>query len=342
MNPRTKTVLISLVKFAIPAAIITWLLWRITPEQWQLLQTQPKNYPLLVAALLVALVALTLSYTRWCLLVRCQGISLSVIEALRLGAIGFLLSFVSAGSVGGDLFKAVFLANRSPGKRVEAVASVVVDRGVGLLGLLLLVTIALCTLGPRTYSNTDDGSKIELIGNAAVLLTIVGLAVVGILILGGKPIDRLVRWAATWPRVGGLIERVAGPLRMFHEHPFAFAISLLMSVGVHTLLTLSIYMIARGLFADPPSLSDHFVMVQFANTAAALPLSPAGVGVTEAALELMYRVIPATPTTASGTLVALVYEMVKVAMAIIGMIFYWSAGRDVKSSLAALETGEDE
>ena len=336
MNQRTKSILLLIAKFAIPAAIISWCVSKVKPEQWQLLQEQPKNYSLLVAALLVALTALSLSYFRWCLLVRCQGISLAVIEAFRLGAIGFLLSFVSAGSVGGDLFKAVFLAKRSPGKRVEAIASVVVDRGVGLLGLLLLVTIALSVTEPRASAG-EDGAIIARVGQAAGLLTVVGLTVIGILILGGKPIDGLIRWSATWPFVGGLIERIAGPLRMFHQHPFAFGVSLLISVGVHVLLTLSIYMIANGLFSEPPSLADHFVIVQFANTAAALPIAPAGLGVTELAVDWLYRVIPETPTTASGTLVALVYELVKVAMAIIGMIFYWTAGREVKSSLSAAE-----
>ncbi|MEL7263559.1 MAG: hypothetical protein AAFP69_01945, partial [Planctomycetota bacterium] len=45
----------------------------------------------------------------------------------RLGAIGFLFSFVSPGSVGGDLFKAVFLARRARGKTTECFASVFAD-----------------------------------------------------------------------------------------------------------------------------------------------------------------------------------------------------------------------
>ena len=77
-----------------------------------------------------------------------------MLEAFRLGSICFLLSFVSPGSVGGDVFKAIFLAQRRPGKRIEAVASVLVDRGVGLYRLLLLVAAALVLTNP-----TDLGSS---------------------------------------------------------------------------------------------------------------------------------------------------------------------------------------
>ncbi len=334
MNPKITTTALALAKFAIPAGIIAWLLWRMKPEDWQALQDQPKNYGLLAIALLIALSAMALSFVRWWLLVRCQGITISVIEACRLGAIGFLLSFVSAGSVGGDLFKAIFLAKRSPGKRVEAIASVVVDRGVGLLGLVLLVIIALAFVDPPSIEGNRD---IKRIGQAAIALAVVGFSVVAVLILGGKPIDRLIRWAETWPMIGGLIERIAGPLRMFHQHPFAFGISLTLSLAVHLLLVVSIFLIARGLYASPPSLADHLVIVPLANVAAALPVAPAGLGVMEAAMDWLYRMIASPPTTASGTLVALVYEVVKIVLAIIGVAFYWSAGKEIRRSLDATE-----
>lgn len=330
MNHRAKTIFVSVGKFAIPAAIIFWLLWRMEPEQWEQLREQPKNFPLLAAALLIALCGMILSFVRWWLLVRCQGISISLVEALRLSSIGFLLSFVSAGSVGGDLFKAIFLAKRSPGKRIEAVASVVVDRGVGLLGLMLLVTISLAYIDRKPGIN---GENIAKIGQATLSLCVIGCTVVGVLVLGGKPIDCLIRRAATWPRVGRFVEQVASPLRMFHQHPFAFAISLVMSVCVHLLIVLGIFLIATGMYASPPTFKDHLVIVPITNVAAALPVAPAGLGLTEWAMDGLYQVIPPTPTVASGTLVALVYELVKVMMAIIGMIFYWSAGREVKSIL---------
>lgn len=333
MSRRRRTIALSAIKFLVPLLIISWLVWRVEPEQWEALRDRPIDYPLLVLAILASLLAFCISFFRWWLLVRCQGISIGIIEAFRLGAIGFLLSFVSAGSVGGDLFKMVFLARRSPGKGLEAVASVIVDRGVGLLGLIWLVALAMSQAG------RPSNPELTRIGDLAVVLAVLGTAVLLLLVLGGRAIDRSLSRAARWRYVGGWIDRVAGPIRVFHRHPWVFLGALPLSLAVHLSLAVGAHLIARGLYGDlAPGIGDHFVIFPIANLASALPIAPAGLGVLEAAMEWLYRVVPAEPTVASGTLVALVCELVKVIMAIIGMIFYWVADGELKSSLAAAQT----
>ena len=335
MNPHWKTLLATAAKFLIPAAIIAFLVWRIEPQQWDDLRSQPKNYSLLGLALVVALAAMSLSFSRWCLLVRCQGIELTMLEAFRLGSICFLLSFVSAGSVGGDLFKAIFLAQRRPGKRVEAVASVLVDRGAGLYGLLLLVAVGLLLADPP-----DADSEVISIATIKIATTVciaVGTLVLSVLVLGGRGVDRLILWGGSLRGVGGIVKRIGPPLRMFHSHPVAFAASIAMSLGVQSLLVISVYLIARGLYTDPPSLAEHFVIVPIGMLTSALPLTPAGIGVFEATIQALYNLVPATPTEASGTLVALVFEIVKVVMAAIGTVFYWTANEEVRHSLEIAE-----
>ncbi|MEM0925589.1 MAG: lysylphosphatidylglycerol synthase transmembrane domain-containing protein [Planctomycetota bacterium] len=330
-NPRAAV--LSVLKVLIPLGIIVYLLLtHVTPSQWQTLATHPKNYPLLCVALLVALGAISLSLTRWCLLVRCQGIELTMLEAHRLGAICFLLNFVAAGSVGGDLFKAIFLAKRRPGKRVEAFASVVVDRGVGLYGLLVIATIAFLVHGGGSSALGGDARMQQLQYLSAAFLGL-GTVVLVILVFGGRAVDRVVTRSAGLPVVGGVITRIGQPLRMFHDHPVAFAISILMSVGVHALLTVSIYLIAKSLYPSVPSFAEHCIIVPAGMLASALPLTPAGIGLLEAAIEWLYQVIPAQPTLASGTLVALVFELVKLIIAIVGTVFYWTANQEVIDSL---------
>ncbi|OYP34973.1 YbhN family protein [Rhodopirellula sp. MGV] len=323
-------------KIAIPLGIIVLLVSRIEPEQWESLSQHPKNYPLLVTALFVAVGAISLSFIRWCMLVRCQGIELTMLEAHRLGAICFLLNFVSAGSVGGDLFKAIFLAKRRPGRRVQAVASVMVDRGVGLYGLLLLASAAFIIQGQSLASGVDSEDMQKLRWGCGVLAGI-GTAVLGVLVFGGAFVDRLVRMGEKQPVVGGAIHRIGPPLRMFHHHPIAFGLSILMSLGVHFLLTVSVYLIACSLYASVPTIAEHIIIVPIGMLASALPITPAGIGVFEAAIEWLYHLIPAEPTLASGTLVALTFEIVKVIIAIIGTVFYWTAGEEVRESLEEAE-----
>ena len=338
-----KTTVLTIAKFAIPIAIIAFLLSRIEQNQWDELTSHPKDYRLLTGALLVAMTAVSLSFARWCILVRCQGIDLTMLEAFRLGSICFLLSFVSAGSVGGDLFKAIFLARRRPGKRVEAVASVLVDRGVGLYGLLLIVAAALLIRDPAdafALGDQQDGQlqlNIAEIKFATIVLASLGTAALGFLVLGGRVVDRLIRWGSNLPFVGGLVHRIGPPLRVFHSHPIAFGISIVMSLGVHAMLAVSMYLIARALYPAAPTLAEHLVIVPIGMLVSALPLTPAGVGLLEFAIDQMYKIIPAVKTAASGTLVALVFEIVKLIMGIIGTILYWTANEEVRHSLEVAE-----
>ena len=186
-----RSIALNAIKFIIPAVIIPILLWRVEPEQWDQLTQQPKHYGLLFAAFLIAIAATALSFARWCILVRCQGIALSMLEAFRLGAICFLLSFVSVGSVGGDLFKAIFLARRRPGKRVEAVASVLVDRASGLYGLLFLVVTGTLLLQPVEVRESAEG--LEDLKFAATTLFGIGTAALLVLVFGGRSVDRALQ-----------------------------------------------------------------------------------------------------------------------------------------------------
>lgn len=338
MNHRLRRGLLVVLKFLVPLLIIAWLVWRVDAEQWTMLRERPKSYGLFALAMGAFLIAISMTFFRWWMLVRCQGISLRLIDAFRLGSIGFLLSFISAGSVGGDLFKMIFLARRSPGKGVEAVASVIVDRALGVLGLVWLVALAM--------SGAGRASNPELIriGNVAVTLAIVGSLILAALVFGGRSIDRLLTRATRLNYVGGLVARMAGPLRVFHRHPQVFVTAFALSLGVHVMLVLSACWVARGLFgALAPSLGDHMVIFPIAALASALPIAPAGLGVLEVAMEWLYRVVPAEPTLASGTVVALVIEFMKILLAILGMVFYWAADREIDSSLKqARVTSESE
>ena len=64
-------------------------------------------------------------------------------------------------------------------------------------------------------------------------------------------------------------------------------------------------------------------------------------------MEWLYEIVPAEPTAASGTLVALAFEMVKVVMAVFGTVFYWTANQEERASLEIAEEqvaehGDDE
>src|SRR5262249_48107652 len=105
------------------------------------------NWNMMIGALVCTLIMATLSFVRWHILIRALGIDIRLADSLRLGALGFALNFVSPGSIGGDFFKAIFLAHGQPGRRTEAIATVIADRVLGLLTMFLLASIGILATG---------------------------------------------------------------------------------------------------------------------------------------------------------------------------------------------------
>jgi hypothetical protein len=205
---------------------------------------------------------------------------------------------------------------------------------VGLYGLVLVVSFGFMIIGASELG----GDNLERVRIATLALVMIGSGVLAFLVFGGRIVDRWMLRLSEVAKVGRLFVHIAGPLRMFHHHKLPLAVAILMSCGVHLGLAISIYMIAHGLYRDAPTLLEHAVMVPIGLLASALPIAPAGLGVFEAAMEWVYKVIPVPPTQASGTLVALTFEIVKLLTAVIGVLFYWTASDEVRQSIEEAET----
>lgn len=324
--PAVKNYLLTTLKIVFPIAIIAWLLTRIDADQLQQLRDRPKRWDLLAAAFVVATAAISVTFVRWYLLIKTLQLRFRLSDAFRLGFVGYLLNFVAFGAVGGDLFKAVFIAREQPGRRAEAVATVVVDRMVGLYALLLLTSAALL------LSNIPNPTvALTAICNVTYLATGVGGIFVLMMLTPGFTRGAVSEMLASLPKVGPLCQRLINSVRMYRDKKPTMIAILGMSMGVHALLATSIYLIAIALFEQPPTLAEHCVIVPLSNVAGALPLMPAGLGQFEFAMAELYEYVPAAgPGDVVGILVALAYRLITIGVASIGMVYYWTSRAQVR------------
>jgi glycosyltransferase 2 family protein len=222
------------------------------------------------------------------------------------------------GNVGGDLFKAVFIAREQPGRRTLAVATVFVDRLSGLFGLILLATLTIAILGlPVETTETIALRKLVYIAATGGAVTVV------LLMLPGFTTSPLLEWAINLPKIGGLLEHGISAFRMYRRQPLVLLNSAILSVAVHLLMTIAISLVARGLFANPPTFPEHLIIVPLSNLVGALPVTPAGLGTFEVAMESLYRTIPADKVDASAVTVALAFRVITIGVAAVGMCVYW-------------------
>ena len=285
---------------------------------------------LLRRSLALCMTATCLTFVRWYFLVRALDLPFRMADAFRLGFVGYLLNFVSLGSVGGDLFKAVFIAREQPGKRAEAVATVVIDRVIGLYVLFFVASVAALATGMISTQQRD----VRILVQATLWCTVIGGIFITALVMPGFTNGRVSTWLSELPRVGPIFGRLLEAIRMYRTRPGVLVLTCLLSVLVHVLNTVGIYLIARGLPGEYPSLGAHFIIASLGMLAGAIPLLPAGLGQFEGAMEILYQIVPggANVSPDEGLVVAFGYRAITITIAAVGMVFYFRGRRDVDAA----------
>lgn len=337
-----KKFLVTLLKIGISAAIIAYLVWHATrsedPDErnvFQQLLDQPKQWGVLALACLFCASAVMLTLVRWWYLVRALEIPLRFGSAMRIGLLGYLFNLAPLGIVGGDLLKAWMLAWQHREHRAKAVASVVVDRVVGLYLLFVVASAAILLTGFWTIEG--GAGLIREICVITFLVTIGGGAAIAALLFPGVTDGRGTRALARLPRVGHTIDRLIEAIRMYRRRPAVMVISSLMSVGVHCLFAVGVYFIARGLFGRVLSLGTHFVINPLSAATGALPLP---FGPFEALLEFFYNHVsePGIVTQkGQGLVVALAYRLICILIALVGACYYVGSRGEVAQVLREAE-----
>jgi len=115
--------------------LFSWVDWR---SGLQLLRQVRAEYLLLNFILFP--VALAVAARRWLVLLRPHGISLSLLEGVKIYWIGIYLSNFLPSNIGGDISRVGLMSRFN--KTAQIAASVVVERFLGLLALLLFASVA--------------------------------------------------------------------------------------------------------------------------------------------------------------------------------------------------------
>lgn len=344
---KLKKFLLILLKVSVSLGIVAYLVWDAAGTRneegenvFEQLLGQPKNWGLLGAAWILCASGVTLTLIRWWYLVRALELPLGFKDALRIGFLGYLFNLAPMGIVGGDLLKAVMLARANERRlRVRAVASVVVDRMIGLYVLFVVATAAILLTGVWKLPNPD----VRIICRVTFLLTAVGAVGIAVLLTPGFTDGRGTRALSRLPKIGKPIDHLIDAVRMYRRKPHVLIIASLMSVGVHSLFTVGIFLIACGLFGSENvlSLATHFVVSPLSASTGAVPLP---MGPFEFVLEFLYTHVPEQGVEIAkgqGLIVALSYRLIGLLIAAVGIGYYFGSRREVAEVMHEAEREQE-
>lgn len=298
---------------------------------------------LLILGALCCMLGAVLTFIRWWYLVWSLGIPFRLTDALRIGFIGYLFNLAPAGVVGGDVIKSVLIARRHPKDRTKAVASVFIDR---IIGLYILFVVALGAAMLSGLWQLDD-PQTQAMCYVAMGVSIVGVIGIGLLMWPAVMDGRLVRKLEHVPKVGHIFEKVVEALRQYRDQPLVLIIAALITVGVHTSVGTGIYLIAKSLYSD----STNFATLPYGETLLVFALSastgaiPLAAGPFETLLNFLYvsvgKAINVATRLGQGTVIALMYRVCTIAIAAIGFIYYLLSRREVVEVMHDVEELED-
>jgi glycosyltransferase 2 family protein len=287
------------------------ILWVVRGQNWWELAGVFRNLNPWYFALALAVYAMAqvVIAVRWWLLLRAQSIYIDVRAAVRLFFLGLFYNNLMLGSVGGDLLKAWYVTKHTD-RRLEGVLSVFVDRAIGLAGTLLLAVLAYGLLvrghiAARTGAREPAPPGWLSQHRALIVLwaAMVGAAMVVILLVHPAGRARMVQAAGkAWLRGVWLLGRVKDAIVVYCSKPWTLLCAMILTLAGQGAVIAAFWLLGRNLGVDA-GLRYYFVAFPLGWVVGAIPISVAGLGITEAGTVGFFCYLTGAPREAITALV---------------------------------------
>jgi len=291
------------------------------------------HWPLLLAAVGVRFGSLCFTFLRWWLLVTGIGLPFRIGDAFRLGLLGEAFNSMGPGSAGGDLVKAGLLVKDHPSHRASAMATVLLDRVLGLWALFFVGALA---------SLIPAASKLSPEMQWAVYLlwivSITGLMGIMLLLIPRVTHSQVMHWMTTWRGIGQIVRELMTSVALYQGRPQAIAMAASLSLLGHIGFLTTFFLCAVAVHGDQqiPSYVDHLIGIPCPEALSAVIPTPGGLGALEWAIAWFYQqhqqIVDPYSTTellevanANGLLTALAYRVSAIPIAILGIAFYFTS-----------------
>lgn len=299
-------------RFAIGVALL-WYLFAAGNLEWTTLRGLVDRWWLSLAVMALMLVGLWCTSWRFAILLRPRGLDISVPASMRLTLIGVFFNNCLPGAGGGDVVRMYYGARGHEGRRAEIVTVMVLDRVTGMFGLILWPLL----VAPFVRNLWADQVVLRtLLGGGLATLTAMTVAFAlswSRLFEVGGPVRRLL---ARLPG-GALLDRVVDTVSSFRQCPVAVFQAVGISLLGHTLAMAGALAIAAAVNPDGFSWGMS-ILIPLGFMANAIPLTPGGLGVGEAAFDSLFRL----GGLAGGAEVLLGWRFFILGIGLFGLVLY--------------------
>ncbi len=310
-----KKILVTLFQLAATIAVLYWVYH--DPEKRAQMVEALKNaqYQWVAIGILGYVLVEIAAAFRWHVLLKVQGIHLSLPRLSGLFLIGMFYNQFLPGGTGGDIIKSYFLLKETPDKKAGALLAVIFDRFIGLVALIA-ITGALISLRYDFLSKTTETRWL-----LRFLLVLLGASILGLLstfvISGFNLFHSLPK---KFPGREKLIE-ISAAYHLYARHWRATLAAFGASIVAHLATFATFLCVAYSLRANV-KIVDFFAVMPIERTISAMPISFAGIGWREKVLQIMLHGLCGVPE-ATAILIGSLSFLVVLICCLPGAIVYF-------------------
>jgi uncharacterized protein (TIRG00374 family) len=303
---------------------------------------QSANGWLLALAVTFFPITFVITSYRWERLLRAVDVHMGLGRAFVINMVGAFYNTFMPGSTGGDVLKAWYAAKQTEHHKMHAVVSVVLDRIIGLLALVMVggVMASLQYLRDPNLSNPTSRVCFQV---ALLCAAIMASVVLAIPIMFNPTIRSYLGFDFILDRLPATarhhFERAREVLRIYRANRGLLLWALFITIPVHVTVVLSALVCGRafGLEIQP---WYYFTIVPVIVLAGSIPISPQGAGVMEITAIQLTKTQGTSVTQAVA--LTLCIRVVQILWNLSGGIFVLRGGYHAPSESEQKEMEKDE
>jgi glycosyltransferase 2 family protein len=251
---------------------------------------------------------LFLMAVRWRLLLVASGVSVPFWILVRLHYLAFFFNTFMPGGAGGDIIKAVYVTRHSS-QKAEAATMVLIDRVVGMIGLLVMA-------GGVVIFNYDE------LRNVALQIGVISFALValGVLFFSAS-FRKLVRYEAVIERLpkSEALKKVDRALLALRKKKGDLAAALALTIALQFLEVVGVWFAGRSLGLHKATFVHYVAFVPIGYLVNALPISFGGIGLMEGAYLKLFR-DAGVATATQGFMLGVLARLIVVGWSLAGAL----------------------
>jgi len=281
-----KKLLKILLKILLVGSILVYLVQsgRLNFEKLMLFKDAPEILALMVGVLV--LVVVPMATFRWWLLLRAIGVQVNPKQTFILTWIGNFFNTTLPGAVTGDVVKGYYVikAQHEEG-RTRAFMTLLIDRIVGLFGLIVMAFLAL-VLNLELILSQERLHSLAWMITVPFGGTVVFYAIAVFPFKEGR--DPFIRLFQRLP-AKKISLKVYSAFKSYQHQKSTLLLTLLLAIGIHTLIALLFFQVANLMGLKEMELATQFFLMPIGLITVAIPLAPGGIGIGHAAFESLYQ-----------------------------------------------------